>query len=153
MEDNTKGFLQRQIQETQKVLTDTKGTPETDRSKAALKALTTYLSELRKDEELALKIEKEKFEMEIKREAEKHRMEIENLDSDIRFRESNSKIELAEKEFDHKVNESKQKLKQEGLLSTIKFGYKAGLMLLGYRLESAGTLLNWNLLNADKKLE
>jgi hypothetical protein len=152
MEDNMRGFILKQIQEQEKVINKFQTAPNTEEYKAALKAITTLTAELRKDEEFELKRKEKEFEMETKRRAEEHRIDIETIDSDIRLREANSRIEIASKEFDLKKKDSEDKIKQQGLLTVLDFVRKVAVLRFAYNLEATGFLIPTDKLSLDKKL-
>ena len=181
MNSERKEFILTQIKAQEKVLKENEKEPQSDKYKGALKALTTLNQELRKEEDLRLKIEKEEFERTVKTNSELHRMEmeqkefelkkdttifereskvkseehrmaIETRDIDLREFETEEKIAISKKELDIKSYESQTRFRDQGILSLIDSTFKMIIMCAAFKMESTGHLIPRDKLGLHKQL-
>ncbi len=152
MEENNRGFILKQIQEQEKVLTKFKDTPNAPEYKAAMKAFTTLLSELRKDEELEIKKADSEFERETKRRAEEHRFEMEQKDYELREYETDERIRLQRDEHELKVKEQANRLRDQSILGFINWMFRSSTLLTAHRIEATGHLIPYDKLGLERKL-
>lgn len=152
MEENTRGFILKQIQNSESTMNKYKDTPHAPEYKAALKSFTTFTAELRKGEELDLKKAESEFERETKRKSEEHRFEMEQKDFELREYETYERINTQKRETDLKEDESRSWLKRQGTMETIKWVHRIGVLTAAYIGEAYGLVLPLGKLGLGRKL-